>query len=287
MSSICESSGRCSTARRTWSRSTCSAGGVHTTAVPIDRLTAQVGPFDYHVSVHRSDRFEDFLVYPIRLDERLPEIVIPSLHGDPDVPIWTFRPSSTANEPRRHGAGSATTPRQAAPRLPPCVPAHLEISSQPPRPPLSRGSGSNGGINVGVHGTRHPDQATRLAQFVRPEFAKFTIVSDDGTARPAGFGVGECMSLQAGDPHTRGLAPCMSLQTQNRHPRAWSCPHAQKALPQTESGVPRERKTVPWTDVFRRKVAVSPPRDQSRPPGPDRGLAPRAGRALGALRPVA
>ena len=50
--------------------------------------------------------------------------------------------------------------------------------------------------------------------------------------------------------------------------------HAQKALPQTESGVPRERKTVPWTDVFRRKVAVSPPRNKGRPPGPDRGLAP-------------
>jgi hypothetical protein len=62
-------------------------GGIHTTAVPLDRLRAQVGPFDYHVSVHRSDRFEDFLVYPIRLEERLPEIGIPLLHDDPDVPL--------------------------------------------------------------------------------------------------------------------------------------------------------------------------------------------------------
>jgi hypothetical protein len=62
-------------------------GGVHTTAVPLDRLLAQVGPFDYHVSVHRSDRFEDFLVYPVRLDERLPEIAVPLLGADPDVPM--------------------------------------------------------------------------------------------------------------------------------------------------------------------------------------------------------
>jgi hypothetical protein len=59
-------------------------GGVHTTAVPLDRLTDQVGTFDYQVSIHR---FEDFLVYPIRLEERLPEIAIPLLPGDPDVPI--------------------------------------------------------------------------------------------------------------------------------------------------------------------------------------------------------
>jgi hypothetical protein len=62
-------------------------GGVHSTAVPLDRLSAQVGPFDYHVSVHRSDRFEDFLVYPVRLEERLPEVALPLLPGDPDVSI--------------------------------------------------------------------------------------------------------------------------------------------------------------------------------------------------------
>ena len=48
---------------------------------------SQVGPFDYHESVHRSDRFEDYLVYPIRLEERLPAIGIPLLHDDPDVPL--------------------------------------------------------------------------------------------------------------------------------------------------------------------------------------------------------
>jgi hypothetical protein len=62
-------------------------GGVHSTAVPLDRLLAQVGRFDYHVSVHRSDRFEDYLVYPVRLEDRLPEIAIPLLPGDPELPI--------------------------------------------------------------------------------------------------------------------------------------------------------------------------------------------------------
>jgi len=62
-------------------------GGVHTTAVPLEPLTAQVGSFDYHVSVHRLDRFEDYVVYPIRLAEPLPEVEIPLLPGDSDVRI--------------------------------------------------------------------------------------------------------------------------------------------------------------------------------------------------------
>jgi hypothetical protein len=62
-------------------------GGVHTSAVPLDRLSALVGRFDYHVSVHRSDRFEDYLVYAFRLEERLPEVAIPLLPGDPEVPM--------------------------------------------------------------------------------------------------------------------------------------------------------------------------------------------------------
>jgi Ca2+-binding RTX toxin-like protein len=44
---------------------------VHTSAVPLDRLSALVGRFDYHVPVHRSDRFEDSLIYPFRLEERI------------------------------------------------------------------------------------------------------------------------------------------------------------------------------------------------------------------------
>lgn len=62
-------------------------GGLHSTAVALDRLRAAVGPCDYHVSVHRSDRFEDFLIYPIRLPEPLPEVAFPLLPGDPDVPV--------------------------------------------------------------------------------------------------------------------------------------------------------------------------------------------------------
>lgn len=62
-------------------------GGEHTTAVPRGLVEARAGHFDYHVSVHRFDRFEDFLVYPIQLDERLPEIAIPLLPGDPDVTV--------------------------------------------------------------------------------------------------------------------------------------------------------------------------------------------------------
>jgi hypothetical protein len=62
-------------------------GGPHTTAVPFDFLRGAVGAFDYHVSIHRSDRLEDFLVYPIRLPEPLPEIAIPLLPGDPEAAI--------------------------------------------------------------------------------------------------------------------------------------------------------------------------------------------------------
>ncbi|MFO0953836.1 MAG: DUF4058 family protein [Isosphaeraceae bacterium] len=65
----------------------CCAGGTHTTAVPLDRLRGRVGSFEYHVSVHRSDRFEDFLVYAVRIDEPLPEIAVPLLSGDPDVAL--------------------------------------------------------------------------------------------------------------------------------------------------------------------------------------------------------
>ncbi len=62
-------------------------GGTHATAVPRDLAVGVAGSFDYHVSIHRFDRFEDFFVYPIRLEERLPEIAVPLLPGDPDVPL--------------------------------------------------------------------------------------------------------------------------------------------------------------------------------------------------------
>jgi hypothetical protein len=62
-------------------------GGLHTTAVPLRRARAKTGPFDYHVCVHRFDHLEDFFVYPVRLPDRLPEIGIPLLPGDRDVPL--------------------------------------------------------------------------------------------------------------------------------------------------------------------------------------------------------
>ena len=61
--------------------------GEHTTAVPLQRAVARTGPFDYHVCVHRFDNLEDYLVYPIRLEDRLPEIMVPLLPGDADVTI--------------------------------------------------------------------------------------------------------------------------------------------------------------------------------------------------------
>jgi hypothetical protein len=62
-------------------------GGAHTLAVPRDLVKAQAGPFDYLVSIHRFDRPKEFLVYPIALSQRLPEIDIPLLPGDLDVPL--------------------------------------------------------------------------------------------------------------------------------------------------------------------------------------------------------
>jgi hypothetical protein len=59
--------------------------GTHVTAVPRDLAREKAGPFDYHVSVHRFDRPQDFFVYPIRLEQRLPVIMIPLLPGDPEV----------------------------------------------------------------------------------------------------------------------------------------------------------------------------------------------------------
>jgi hypothetical protein len=61
--------------------------GTHITAVPGDIAREKAGPFDYHVSVHRFDLPSAYLVYPIRLQERLPIVRIPLLPGDPSVPL--------------------------------------------------------------------------------------------------------------------------------------------------------------------------------------------------------
>jgi hypothetical protein len=62
-------------------------GGEHTTAVPHDLACKHAGPFDYHVCVHGFEHFEDYLLYPIRLEERLPEIEIPLLPADAPVVV--------------------------------------------------------------------------------------------------------------------------------------------------------------------------------------------------------
>src|SRR5262249_13162389 len=59
--------------------------GTHCTAVPLEPALAQAGPFDYHVCVHRFDRFDEYVVYPIQLAARLPILAIPWLPGDADV----------------------------------------------------------------------------------------------------------------------------------------------------------------------------------------------------------
>jgi hypothetical protein len=62
-------------------------GGTHTTAVPRDLIEERAGPFDYHVCAHWYNRPANYLVYPTRLEERLPEVAIPLLPDDPAVPL--------------------------------------------------------------------------------------------------------------------------------------------------------------------------------------------------------
>jgi Protein of unknown function (DUF4058) len=62
-------------------------GGTHTAAVPRELVEAKAGPFDYLVSIHRYDQPRDYFVYPISLIQHLPQIAIPLLPGDADVPL--------------------------------------------------------------------------------------------------------------------------------------------------------------------------------------------------------
>jgi hypothetical protein len=61
--------------------------GQHSTAVPLEWALPKTGRFDYHVSIHHFDNLEDYFVYPILLRQKLPEIVIPLLPGDPPVAL--------------------------------------------------------------------------------------------------------------------------------------------------------------------------------------------------------
>jgi hypothetical protein len=56
--------------------------GEHTTAVPVEALRQQGGKFDYHVCVSHGRQRDKYHVYPIRLEQRLPEVVVPLLPAD-------------------------------------------------------------------------------------------------------------------------------------------------------------------------------------------------------------
>lgn len=62
-------------------------GGAHTTVVPLAAAVRKTGPFDYHVCVYRPDQPEDLQVYPIRLPQRLPTVVVPLAPGSPGVTV--------------------------------------------------------------------------------------------------------------------------------------------------------------------------------------------------------
>lgn len=92
-------------------------GGEHSTAVPYQLVRAEVGPFDYHVCVHHFDNLEDYFIYPIQLDERLPPIAIPLLPGDPAVTVdlqTVFDHCYDAGPYAREGELSGRHPRAAA-----------------------------------------------------------------------------------------------------------------------------------------------------------------------------
>ena len=61
--------------------------GIHTTAAPLDYILERTGPFEYHACVHRYDNLEDYFIYPIRLQDSLPEIAVPLMSDDPPVSL--------------------------------------------------------------------------------------------------------------------------------------------------------------------------------------------------------
>ena len=61
--------------------------GNHSTAVALDWAQEQTGEFDYHVCVRRFNRFEEFEVYPILVQQSLPTIAVPLLPADGDISV--------------------------------------------------------------------------------------------------------------------------------------------------------------------------------------------------------
>jgi len=62
-------------------------GGLHTTAIPEDRLRERVTHFAYHVCVHAFEFFGTYAIYPILLTEKLPAFSVPLLPGDGSVTV--------------------------------------------------------------------------------------------------------------------------------------------------------------------------------------------------------
>jgi hypothetical protein len=94
-------------------------GGTHTVAVPRNLIEAKAGPFDYLVSIHRFDRPDDFFVYPISMTQRLPEIAIPLLPGDPDVTLDLQAVFDRAYEGGSYGRAIEYGKDRIVPRLDP------------------------------------------------------------------------------------------------------------------------------------------------------------------------
>lgn len=96
-------------------------GGRHTTLARLEEVVAAVGPFDYHVCIRKMDDLERTHVYPIRLNQPLPEITIPLLPGDGGVTVdlqavfdrcYDAGPYRRA-EPYRQAPEPPLTPEQA------------------------------------------------------------------------------------------------------------------------------------------------------------------------------
>ncbi len=61
--------------------------GTHTTAVPESELRSEVPRFDYHVCIRRFDLPDEYTVFPILIEERLPTIPISLLPEDGHVSV--------------------------------------------------------------------------------------------------------------------------------------------------------------------------------------------------------